>query len=114
MAIKVGDNTNDVLLMMDCFESTHIMWIWHNAPFHSLYNLLLQMLGDLKFLDSLKEYDKDNIPAMYIKKIRDKYITNPDFDPEIIKNVSSACEGLCKWVRAVETYDKVAKVRIWC
>ena len=68
------------------------------------------MLSDLKFLDSLKEFDKDNIPAAYIKKIRDRYITNPDFNPDIIKNVSSACEGLCRWVRAVDVYDKVAKV----
>lgn len=65
----------------------------------------------MKFLDSLKEYDKDNIPAPVIKKIREKYITNSEFDPAIIKNVSSACEGLCKWVRAIEVYDVVAKVR---
>ena len=68
------------------------------------------MLGDLKFLESLKEYDKDNIPTPVIKKIREKYINNPDFDPAIIKNVSSACEGLCKWVKAMEKYDKVIKV----
>jgi len=68
------------------------------------------MLGDLKFLETLKEYDKDNIPTPVIKKIREKYINNPDFDPAIIKNVSSACEGLCKWVKAMEKYDKVIKV----
>jgi len=68
------------------------------------------MLGDLKFLDSLKEYDKDNIPAPLINRIRKNYISNPDFDPAIIKNSSSACEGLCKWVRAIEVYDGVAKV----
>ncbi|XP_052058680.1 dynein axonemal heavy chain 3-like isoform X1 [Mytilus californianus] len=69
-----------------------------------------RMLGDLKFLDSLKDYDKDDIPPPVIKKIRDSYINNPDFDPQIIKNVSSACEGLCKWVKAMEKYDKVIKV----
>lgn len=69
-----------------------------------------KLLGDLKFLDSLKSFDKDNIPAPYIKKIRDKFIDNPDFQPSIIKNVSSACEGLCKWVRAMEVYERVAKV----
>lgn len=68
------------------------------------------MLGDMKFLDSLKEYDKDNIPSHIIKKIREKYITNKDFDPSIIKNVSSACEGLCKWIRAIDIYDSVIKV----
>lgn len=69
-----------------------------------------KLLGDLKFLDSLKSFDKDNIPAPYIKKIRDKFIDNPDFQPSVIKNVSSACEGLCKWVRAMEVYERVAKV----
>lgn len=68
------------------------------------------MLGDMKFLDSLKEYDKDNIPSYIIKKIREKYITNKDFDPSIIKNISSACEGLCKWIRAIDIYDSVIKV----
>lgn len=45
-----------------------------------------------------------------IKKIREKYVSNPTFDPALIKNISSACEGLCRWVRAIEVYDKVAKV----
>ncbi|XP_059151038.1 dynein axonemal heavy chain 3-like [Physella acuta] len=69
-----------------------------------------KMLGDMKFLESLKEYDKDHIPPPVIKKIRDKYITNKEFDPAIIKNVSSACEGLCKWVKAIDVYDSVVKV----
>lgn len=68
-----------------------------------------KLLGDLRFLDGLKAYNKDNIPAPYIKKIREK-LNNPDFQPSVIKNVSSACEGLCKWVRAMEEYDRVAKV----
>lgn len=71
------------------------------------------MLGDMHFLDSLKEYDKDNIPAPIIRKIRERYINNPEFKPEIIHNVSSACEGLCKWVQAVEIYDQVAKVTVF-
>ena len=64
----------------------------------------------MHFLDSLKVYDKDNIPAPISKKIRDKYINNPDFTPDAMRSVSSACEGLCKWVRAIEVYDGVAKV----
>ena len=31
-----------------------------------------KLLGDMKFLDALKTYDKDNIPPAVIKKIRDK------------------------------------------
>ncbi|XP_052628381.1 dynein axonemal heavy chain 3 [Harpia harpyja] len=69
-----------------------------------------KILGDLKFLESLKAYDKDNIPPTIVKRIRERFIDHPDFQPAVIKNVSSACEGLCKWVRAMEVYDRVAKV----
>ncbi|XP_027467991.1 dynein heavy chain 3, axonemal [Zalophus californianus] len=69
-----------------------------------------KILGDLKFLESLKTYDKDNIPPVIMKRIRERFIDHPDFQPAVIKNVSSACEGLCKWVRAMEVYDRVAKV----
>nr|XP_055071765.1 dynein axonemal heavy chain 7 [Misgurnus anguillicaudatus] len=69
-----------------------------------------KLLGDMKFLQSLHEYNKDNIPPAYISIIRNKYITNPDFVPEKIRLASTAAEGLCKWVCAMESYDKVAKV----
>uniref|UniRef100_A0A8C2VP56 Dynein axonemal heavy chain 3 n=1 Tax=Chinchilla lanigera TaxID=34839 RepID=A0A8C2VP56_CHILA len=69
-----------------------------------------KILGDLKFLESLKTYDKDNIPPLVMKRIRERFIDHPEFQPSVIKNVSSACEGLCKWVRAMEVYDRVAKV----
>ncbi|KAI4500182.1 hypothetical protein M0802_004599 [Mischocyttarus mexicanus] len=70
----------------------------------------IRMLGDMKFLDSLKNFDKDNIPPAYMKVIREKFINDRSFQPEVIKKVSTACEGLCKWVRAMEVYDRVIKV----
>ena len=45
-----------------------------------------------------------------MQKIRKEYITNPDFDPAKVANASSAAEGLCKWIMAMEIYDRVAKV----
>jgi dynein heavy chain len=39
-----------------------------------------------------------------------RYTNNPEFDPVLIKNASTACEGLCKWVKAMDIYDRVAKV----
>jgi dynein heavy chain, axonemal len=67
-------------------------------------------MGDMKFLESLKTFDKDNINPNIMKVIRSKYMDNPEFDPEKIKSASSAAEGLCRWVRAMECYDRVAKV----
>uniref|UniRef100_A0ABI7XYE4 EF-hand domain-containing protein n=1 Tax=Felis catus TaxID=9685 RepID=A0ABI7XYE4_FELCA len=69
-----------------------------------------RLLGDIRFLQSLHEYDKDNIPAAYMNIIRKHYIPNPDFVPEKIRNASTAAEGLCKWVIAMDSYDKVAKI----
>ena len=69
-----------------------------------------RLLGDMKFLDILKEYDKDNIAVHIMTKIRSEYCTNPDFDPVKVRTASSAAEGLCKWVKSMEIYDRVAKV----
>lgn len=69
-----------------------------------------KLLGDMKFLDGLKNYDKDNIPVKAMKEIRNKYLTNPEFDPDKIKSASTAAQGLCQWVCAMDSYDKVAKI----
>merc|ERR1719258_982322 len=68
------------------------------------------MLSDAEFLTTLKSYDKDNIEPKIIDKIRKNYQTNPDFTPEKAAKASKACAGLCKWVCAMDTYDRVAKV----
>ena len=69
-----------------------------------------KLLSTPKFLDSLKTYDKDNIKVSIIKKIRKKYIGKENFTPEKAANASKAAAGLCKWVLAMEAYDRVAKV----
>lgn len=52
-----------------------------------------KVLGDMHFLDSLINYDKDNIPPPVMKKLADKILNDENFDPDKIKNVSSAAEG---------------------
>ena len=69
-----------------------------------------KMLTDMKFLDSLLHFDKDNIPPRIIQKIQERILTNENFDPEKVKAASIACEGLCKWISAIVEYDKVIKV----
>lgn len=39
-----------------------------------------KLLMENDFLESLKRFDKDNIPEATIKKIR-PYVENPDFEP---------------------------------
>ena len=45
-----------------------------------------KLLGQMDFLDQLKNYDKDSIKAKHIKKLK-KYVANPDFTAENVKKV---------------------------
>lgn len=69
-----------------------------------------RVLGDMQFLESLRNFDKDNIPIDVMKKIRKEYLSHKDFKPHIIAKASAAAEGLCKWIIAMDMYDAVAKV----
>jgi dynein heavy chain len=65
-------------------------------------------LSDINFLQQLVDYDKDNMSDKLLQKI-DKYMANPDFEPEKVAKVSTAASGLCKWVRAMHLYGNVSK-----
>lgn len=69
-----------------------------------------RILGDTNFVNRLKEYDKDNVPPKIIERIRKDYTSSPDFTPANAAKASSAAEGMCRWVCAMDQYDKVAKV----
>lgn len=49
-----------------------------------------KMLSDMGFLQSLKDYDKDNIKVETMKIIRKDYIPHPDFKPHVVSKVCSA------------------------
>eukprot|EP00698_Gefionella_okellyi_P007648 TRINITY_DN186_c0_g2_i1.p1 TRINITY_DN186_c0_g2~~TRINITY_DN186_c0_g2_i1.p1 ORF type:complete len:2597 (+),score=793.21 TRINITY_DN186_c0_g2_i1:164-7954(+) len=67
-----------------------------------------KLLGDAKFLESLETYDKDNIPAKMLQKVR-TYTSRENFTPEVVAKVSLAAKSLCMWVRAMDVYAGVAK-----
>lgn len=69
----------------------------------------LRMLIDPHFLDKLKTYDKDNIPPKIIRQLTAEYTCQDEFDSDKAARASSAAEGICRWVLALVTYDKVAK-----
>lgn len=45
-----------------------------------------------------------------MQRIRKDFMTNQEFDPSKVARASSAAEGLCKWILAMEQYDRVAKI----
>lgn len=66
-----------------------------------------RILGDMGFLQSLKDYDKDDISPDVMKKIRKDFIPHKDFQPHVVAKASSAAEGLCKWIKAIENFESV-------
>lgn len=82
----------------------------NGAVVEDYWKAALKMLSDVKFLDSLLNFDKDNIPDEVMEVLRTQYFTKPDFDPEKMKRVSTACEGLCRWVLAMSDYHDVIKI----
>lgn len=69
-----------------------------------------RILGDIGFLQSLKDFDKDDIGSDIMRKIRKDFIPHKDFQPHVVAKASSAAEGLCKWVKAIENFETVNAV----
>jgi hypothetical protein len=67
-----------------------------------------RLLSDAtKFLDSLLNFSKDNIPEPIIKRI-EPYIAMEEFTPEAVSKVSKACTSICMWVRAMPAHHMVS------
>lgn len=58
------------------------------------------------FLQTLKNYDKDNIPPASLKGAED-YIKRDFFRPDVISTKSKAAAGLCEWVINIVAYYKI-------
>lgn len=67
-------------------------------------------LAEMDFISQLKNYDKDHIPPEIMKKLRDEYLTDADLEPKRVMQASVAAHGLILFVRAMDVYDRVAKV----
>jgi dynein heavy chain len=61
-----------------------------------------------KFIDSLMNFDKENIADATIAKIK-PYIDSPEFQVSVIARVSKAATSICQWVRAMEKYYWVSR-----
>ena len=68
-----------------------------------------KVLANPKFLEDLLAYDRDNIDPEIVEKVT-LFCTRDDFTPAKVKKASVAAAGLCQWVHAMMSYDKVAKV----
>ena len=67
------------------------------------------LLTDANLIGKLANYDKDGMSEELIKTIT-PYCEMPDFEPKRVGKSSTAAMGLCKWVRAMETYYSASKL----
>ncbi len=74
---------------------------WENAK---------KMMKEPKgFIKRLKDFDKDNVKAALLKKLK-KFINDERFDPNLIAKKSTAGKSICMWVRAMDKYSEVNKI----
>ncbi|CAF0988415.1 unnamed protein product, partial [Didymodactylos carnosus] len=66
-------------------------------------------LGEMNFINTLKEFDKDHIPAERMKEIREVYMIDADLEPARVQQASVAAHGIVLFIRAMDVYDKIAK-----
>ncbi|CEF67457.1 Dynein heavy chain at 62B [Strongyloides ratti] len=69
-----------------------------------------KLLSDMRFLQRIKNFDKDKIPLKVIRRIRRDYLSREDLDTENIKASSVAAEGLVKWIKGIDTYLRISEI----
>ncbi|XP_015241536.1 PREDICTED: dynein heavy chain 11, axonemal-like isoform X3 [Cyprinodon variegatus] len=60
------------------------------------------------FLQALVNFDKEHIPEATVKCVRDDYLSDPEFNPEFVRQKSSAAAGLCAWVINIIHFHEVS------
>ena len=74
-----------------------------------------KLLGDTKFLEGLCSLDGENAPSKSLKVVREKYLQNPDVNPDIVKGTNQSVEvvasAIYHWICALERYDEVLKTK---
>lgn len=61
------------------------------------------------FMNTLKEFDKDNISEKKLKGLK-QYIKDPRLEPDTIKKKSTAGKSIAEWMHAMDKYAEVNKV----
>ncbi|XP_018092353.2 dynein heavy chain 11, axonemal-like [Xenopus laevis] len=60
-----------------------------------------------EFLQNLVTFEKERIPDTVVKAIKDEYLSDPEFNPELVRTKSSAAAGLCAWVINIIRFHEV-------
>ncbi|CCW70167.1 unnamed protein product [Phytomonas sp. Hart1] len=67
------------------------------------------VMSRMDFIKDLQNYQRDELTEKMIRSIQ-KYVNNPDFQPDEVAKSSKACRSLSLWVLAINNYYEVVKV----
>lgn len=59
------------------------------------------------FLQALVSYDKEHIPESCLTVVKQQYLKNPEFHPDLVQTKSTAAAGLCAWTINIVRYYEV-------
>lgn len=59
------------------------------------------------FLQALVSYDKEHIPESCLTVVKQEYLTNQEFHPDLVRTKSTAAAGLCAWTINIIKYYEV-------
>uniref|UniRef100_A0A8C9ZTH7 Dynein, axonemal, heavy polypeptide 9 like n=1 Tax=Sander lucioperca TaxID=283035 RepID=A0A8C9ZTH7_SANLU len=59
------------------------------------------------FLQALVNFDKEHIPEATVRCVKDEHLSDPEFNPEFVRQKSSAAAGLCAWVINIIRFHEV-------
>jgi dynein heavy chain, axonemal len=68
------------------------------------------LLGDIRFLEKLIEYDVSTAAEIRFVKLREQYFKKEEFKREYIIKQSEAAGCIYQWLIAIDQYQKVNKI----
>lgn len=92
---EITQVTEAVLILISDEKRANRKFTWSDAK--------KMMQNPVAYIETLKAFDKDNIPEAKIKALQ-PYVSDPTFDPVTIKTISLAAAGLCAWVQNIVKY----------
>lgn len=58
-------------------------------------------------MQALVSYDKEHIPESCLTVVKQEYLRNPEFHPDLVRTKSTAAAGLCAWTINIVRYYEV-------
>lgn len=63
----------------------------------------------MDLLDFLSSFKAGSLTEKTVRRLKEVYLNDPNYDPDKVEKVSAAAKSLCEWTTAVEALYRVEK-----